>query len=64
MKPNVGTVDRAIRAAVGFALVAWAVTGGPVWAYLGVVPLLSAAVSFCPAYRLLGISTCAVDLSV
>jgi hypothetical protein len=58
MTKNIGLIDRLLRAAIGVALIAWALTGGPVWAWIGVVPLLTAAVSFCPAYALLGIRTC------
>lgn len=58
MTPNVGTIDRVLRALAGVALIAWAVTGGPVWAWIGVVPLATAGLSFCPAYSLLGIKTC------
>ena len=58
MSKNVGLIDRLARAIVGIALIAWAILGGPVWAWIGVVPLLTAAVSFCPAYTLLGIRTC------
>ena len=43
MNANVGTIDRALRALVGIALIAWALTGGPIWAWIGVVPLLTAA---------------------
>lgn len=58
MKPNVGTVDKWLRVALGVALIVWAATGGPAWAWLGVVPLLTGLFGFCPLYRLLGISTC------
>ncbi len=58
MTKNVGLIDRLLRAAVGIALIAWALTGGPVWTWIGVVPLLTAVVSICPAYSLLGIRTC------
>jgi hypothetical protein len=51
-------LDRALRAAFGIALIVWAVTGGPVWAWVGIVPLLTAGMGFCPAYTLLGINTC------
>lgn len=60
MTTNVGLIDRALRAIVGLALIGWALTGGPVWAWIGVVPLLTAAIGFCPAYTLLGIRTCPV----
>ncbi|WP_309417413.1 DUF2892 domain-containing protein [Telmatospirillum sp.] len=55
---NVGTIDRVARAVIGLALIAWALMGGPVWAWVGVVPLATAVVSFCPAYALLGLKTC------
>ena len=60
MTINVGLIDRALRAIVGLALIGWAFTGGPVWAWIGVVLLFTAAIGFCPAYTLLGIRTCPV----
>jgi hypothetical protein len=56
---NMGGVDRGIRAVIGVALVAWAISGGPVLAWIGVVPLLTATLGWCPAYLPFGISTCA-----
>jgi hypothetical protein len=58
MKTNVGTVDRVVRGVAGIALIAWALSGGPVWAWIGVVPLATAAIGWCPAYAPFGISTC------
>ena len=58
MKRNVGSIDRILRLAVGAGLIAWALTGGPVWAWVGVLPLLTGAIGFCPAYCPLGLSTC------
>jgi hypothetical protein len=63
MTKNVGTVDRAIRAILGIALIAWALTGTGQYAWLGwigVVPLFTAAIGWCPPYSLLGINTCGV----
>jgi hypothetical protein len=57
MKKNLGTIDRALRALLGTALVILAITGGHVWAWIGVVLLLTAAVGFCPAYCPLKLST-------
>lgn len=59
MKTNVGTMDRLIRGVVGVVLVLWAVTGGPLWAWIGLVPLATAVFRYCPAYQVFGISTCA-----
>jgi len=59
MNVNVGSLDRALRITVGAALIACAFTGWiGAWGYLGVVPLLTGAFRFCPAYRLFGFSTC------
>ena len=55
---NMGAADRVIRAVAGLALMLWAAMGGPVWAWIGIVLLATAAVSWCPLYRLLGLSTC------
>lgn len=59
MKPNAGTVDRALRVIAGVALIALAATGTiGVWGYIGIVPVLTGAVGFCPLYTVLGIRTC------
>ncbi|HZV54172.1 MAG TPA: DUF2892 domain-containing protein [Rhodocyclaceae bacterium] len=58
MKFNVGGIDRILRIVVGLALVAWAVLGGPVWAWIGVVPLGTGLIGFCPLYPILGMNTC------
>ncbi len=58
MTLNVGTLDRVLRVLIGIALIAWTFMGGPVWAWIGVVPLLTGLVRFCPAYSIFGIKTC------
>ena len=58
MTPNVGNTDRIIRIVAGIALIAWALAGGPAWAWIGVLPLATGVLRFCPAYRLLGMNTC------
>ncbi|NWG30265.1 MAG: DUF2892 domain-containing protein [Rhodocyclaceae bacterium] len=58
MKQNVGGIDRVLRIIVGLALVAWALMGGPAWAWIGVVPLGTGLIGFCALYPLLGINTC------
>ncbi len=60
MTRNMGTLDRGLRVAAGLALVALAATGTVgTWGWIGVVPLVTAAIGWCPAYTLLGIRTCA-----
>jgi hypothetical protein len=59
MNRNEGTVDRAVRAIVGLALVGATLAGMiGAWGWIGVVPLLTAAVGWCPVYTLLGVNTC------
>jgi hypothetical protein len=59
MKSNVGGIDRILRLVVGIALVALAATGTVgVWGYIGIVPIATAALGWCPAYLPFGISTC------
>lgn len=60
MKINVGGIDRSLRIIVGLALIAWAIFGGPVWAWIGVVPLATGLFKFCPLYALLGLNTCPI----
>jgi len=54
---NMGSTDRLIRTIVGGALVLWALAGGPVWAWIGLIPLATAIVGWCPLYRLTGWNT-------
>jgi hypothetical protein len=61
MKANVGGIDRILRILVGIALIAWAALGGPVWAWIGVVPLATGLMKFCGLYTLLGVNTCPKD---
>ena len=63
MTANVGNLDRLLRGVVGLALLAWAIWGTGDWhmlGWIGVVPLATAAIRFCPLYRLIGLSTCPV----
>jgi hypothetical protein len=62
MKANIGTIDRIARVIIGVTLIALAATGVVgLWGYIGVLPLVTAFVRFCPAYLPFGISTCATD---
>jgi len=55
IRQNIGTLDQWLRLSLGFVLLFLAGSGliGP-WGYLGVVPLLTALVRFCPLYAALG----------
>jgi hypothetical protein len=58
MKSNVGGIDRIGRIVMGLGLIAWAALGGPSWAWVGIVPLATGAMKFCPLYPVLGLNTC------
>jgi hypothetical protein len=61
MTTNVGSIDRILRIVAGIALLAFAFLSGSPYAwvgYIGIVPILTAAIGWCPAYTLLGIKTC------
>jgi Protein of unknown function (DUF2892) len=67
MRANVGMIDRILRVIVGFALLAFAIpigfpnTGWNWVGWIGVVPLLTAAFGYCPAYSIFGTSTCSTE---
>jgi hypothetical protein len=61
MKKNVGGIDRLLRIILGLVLIAWALfANGPIWAWLGLLPLATGLFRFCGAYSLLGINTCKI----
>ncbi len=59
MKANVGNMDRTLRIIAGIVLIALTLMNliGP-WGWLGIVAIATGVMRFCPAYPLLGISTC------
>ncbi len=58
MTPNVGTLDRILRIAVGLILIALVFVGPRTpWGWIGIIPLATALVNFCPLYALIGIKT-------
>lgn len=61
MKANVGGIDRILRVLIGLALLAFLLLfEGPArwWGVIGVVPLVTGFMGFCPLYALLGLDTC------
>lgn len=60
-KVNEGTADRAFRAFVGLGVISLVFLGPKTpWGWLGLIPLGTALVGWCPLYSLLGINTCGV----
>jgi hypothetical protein len=61
MKANEGTIDRALRIVAGIGVLSLAFVGPQTpWGYLGIVPLATGLIGWCPIYALLRINTCPV----
>jgi len=61
MKSNVGGIDRIVRILAGLVLLGLTLTGTiGVWGWLGVVPLATGAIGWCPPYAIFGFSTCSM----
>lgn len=61
MKANVGSIDRVLRVIVGLALLSliFILEGNSRWlGLIGIIPIATAFMSWCPLYALLGVSTC------
>jgi hypothetical protein len=59
MTQNSGGIDKILRIVAGIALIALTVMGVlPVWGYIGIVPLATGLMGWCPLYTVLGINTC------
>lgn len=57
MKSNMGKTDRLIRVILGIGIVAAGVYFQSWWGAIGAIPILTAAIGWCPAYLPFGIST-------
>jgi hypothetical protein len=59
MKQNIHNIERVVRVVVGLGIVSLAFIGpqSP-WAWLGLVPVATGLLGWCPPYSLLGINTC------
>lgn len=58
MKRNVGGIDRAIRALAGIVVICLGVYFQSYWGAIGLIPLLTALIGWCPAYAPFGLSSC------
>ena len=59
MNKNIGGIERIIRIVAGLVLIALAATNTVGWwGWLGLVPLATGLMGWCPPYSLLGITTC------
>lgn len=59
MKKNIGRAERIARIVFGLIVMSLAFVGPKTgWAYLGIVPLATGLIGWCPPYALFGFSTC------
>jgi len=58
LHPNVGSKDRMLRIVGGAAIIAVGAFMGSWWGAIGIVPIATGLIRWCPAYAPLGISTC------
>lgn len=62
MTKNVGQIDKILRLIVGLVLIGLTLAGQiGVWGWIGVLPIATALMNWCPAYTLLGVRTCPVE---
>ncbi|MBP6580517.1 MAG: DUF2892 domain-containing protein [Sphingorhabdus sp.] len=56
---NIGNTDRIARIILGVVLIALVFVGPKTaWGWIGLAPLLTGLVRWCPLYRLIGVNTC------
>ncbi len=59
MTRNEGTIDRALRIILGLILLSLVFIGPQTaWGWIGVVPLATGLIGFCPLYKIIGLNTC------
>lgn len=62
MKTNAGNFDRGIRILIGIAVLSLVFLGPQTaWGWVGLVPLITGVVGFCPLYKVLGVNTCPIE---
>jgi len=62
MPRNEGTLDRALRIIVGIVLLSLIVIGPQsLWGLVGIIPLVTGLIGFCPLYRVIGLNTCPLN---
>ena len=61
MKHNVGGIDRALRIIFGLIVIAWGIYAQNWWGAIGLVPLLTGVIGWCPAYLPFGLNSCKTE---
>ncbi len=58
MNKNIGRTDKIIRIAIGLTIICAGIYFGSWWGAIGLAPIITAFIGWCPAYLPLGLSTC------
>ena len=58
---NIGKIDKIIRITIGLLFLCLGYYYHTYWGLIGILPILTVTVSFCPLYAILGIHTCPMD---
>ncbi|MDX1796125.1 MAG: DUF2892 domain-containing protein [Hydrogenovibrio sp.] len=58
MGTNVGHLDRILRIVIGLAILVYGYMMGSWWGLIGLIPLITGLIKWCPVYTLIGVNTC------
>ncbi|RDD30464.1 hypothetical protein CR161_06910 [Prosthecochloris sp. ZM] len=58
MDKNMGNADRIIRLVIGLLIITLGVINGSLLGLIGLIPLITAGIGFCPLYKMFGFKTC------
>jgi hypothetical protein len=57
MQKNVGTTEKIIRVIIGLVIIILGLVYNTWWGLIGLIPLATAAIGWCPINRLIGLDT-------
>jgi len=60
MSNNVGKADRSVRIVFGLIVLLLGFYFQSWWGLIGLIPILTSVIGWCPAYSIFGISSCKV----
>jgi len=60
MNINVGNIERIVRVVIGLAIIIWGFYAKNWWGAIGIIPLVTGLIGWCPLYALLRINTCSL----
>lgn len=61
MKCNVGKTEQMIRIGAGIVIIALGWYWGSWWGIIGIIPIITGSIRYCPVSDILGVSTCRVE---